>query len=139
MHIRIRGARNLEMHDVIDTRNVNATRCNICRQQNCMRRAAKPIEVLQSLLLLELTMQWIRGDAQQKKQWHKSAHAINCIQKHECAPLVSEQQIVQVCILVLSDTLDLGFVECIGNVALWSKFYHHRLWITEINACEQVV
>ncbi len=77
VHVRVRRAWYLIVHDVIYRGHVQPTRRDVRRQQYAVLRVLEAVEVLQPLALLELRVQRERRDVQEGEEREKSPDAID--------------------------------------------------------------
>jgi hypothetical protein len=76
------------MYDVVDIRDVEASRSYISCQQDGTRGGFETLEVFQPLFLLQLRMQWICLQFQQLKKGHQSSEAVNGRKKNQGPPRI---------------------------------------------------
>ena len=99
MHVCVRCARHLVVHDVVHRGDVEPARGDVRREQDRVWRRLEPVEVLQALPLLELRMQREGGDGEQLEQRLQPPDAVNGGEEDERAAGVAEEEVVQVCVL----------------------------------------
>ena len=99
MHVRVRRARHLVVHDVVHRGDVEPARGDVRREQDRVGRRLEPVEVLQALPLLELRMQREGGDGEQLEQRLQPPDAVDGGEEDQRAAGVAEEEVVQVCVL----------------------------------------
>lgn len=93
--VRVCRVGQLVLHDAADIRDVEAARRNVRRDEDALRRRAEPVERLEALPLLLLRVQRDRGEAKQLEDRSGAAHARHGICKHERAPRVRREEVVE--------------------------------------------
>ena len=94
MYKQLSAAGNMVVNDVLQGGNVNTTCRHIRRDQHCLLCGTKAIEAFQSLALLLLTVQGKSWYLQQCQQLDNTPHMLYCIQKHNRASWVTEDDAV---------------------------------------------
>ena len=99
MHVRVRRARHLVVHDVIHRGDVEPACGDVRREQDRVGRRLEPVEVLQALPLLELRMQREGGDGEQLEQRLQPPDAVDGGEEDQRAAGVAEEKVIQVRVL----------------------------------------
>ena len=139
MHVCVRRARHLVVHDVVHRGDVEPARGDVRREQDRVGRRLEPVEVLQALPLLELRMQREGGDGEQLEQRLQPPDAVNGGEEDERAAGVAEEEVVEVRVLVGREAVDAALFERRDDAVHGRDVDHRGTRVAEVEAEEQVV
>ena len=109
VHVRVRRARYLVVHDVVHGGHVQPTCRDVRREQHAVLRALEPVEVLQALTLLELRVEGKRWDIEEREEREQAPDAVDRREGDECAPRVTQEKVVEVRIFLAGEAVDSAF------------------------------
>lgn len=99
MDIQLDSARKLVVENVVDSRDVDTTGCDIGGDESAMLLGAEPLQVLEALPLLHLGVHWVHRATQEGEDGHNPSETVDRVYEDDGLSLVSLQQIVEVEVL----------------------------------------
>lgn len=102
MNVSISCAREVEVDNVINRRDIETSCSDICCDKDAVFGRLEAVQILQTLLLLQLRVEREHGDLENLEERDQAADAVDTSHEDKRSARVAKQEVVQVEILFKS-------------------------------------